>query len=313
MRSDGSQVSLWVTIEPQVTSQGKVQGGLFVGRLLNEESGQQHPDRRRDFVVFLVHELGLSPISAYTYEQGLRRIERWTSNDAAEVTVTEARHYRRMSPHHPATKNATVVALKAYTRYLLADERHPDVERAHAILSLRGPKMVREPREALTDQEAALLIDAARSPAEKRLIYLGLMGGLRLAESTSIDDSHWRPSSEVVGFGKLRFVGKGRKTREVPIIPALAKQRLDILSRRPSYSSLKAAYVSLSHYTGITFTSHTLRHTFGRHLVRRRASRDVSGAILGHGPLTVTTAYYMPVEFWEMCEVMATLDYRKEQ
>ena len=258
---------------------------------------EQH-DLRQRFARYLLAECNLSPVTAFGYEQCLLRLERFTGKRAEDISATDVRGFLRDSSYHPETKGCTVVAIKQFHRWGVLEELWP----ANGILGLRGPKLIRNPKPALERDEARTVLSLCKRPNDYRLAYFGLYAGLRISESASITENEWRGD-------KLRFTGKGRKVREVPVHPDLAGKRHIILSHSTTADSLKTSCRGLAFATGVSFSSHALRRTFAVSLAEARVSRDVIGALLGYAA-SVTTAHYAPVLFSEMREAIAQLSYR---
>lgn len=255
---------------------------------------------RRGFAEYLLGECNLSATTAFTYEQSLRRIEKWfNERDVTSLLIQEIRQFLRESQFHPATKSSTLVAIKALHKWGRLEGfawANPDV------LALRAPKQIRDPKPSLEPEEAGKLLAICKAPNEYRAVWLPLLGGMRVSESARIGDKEWMPD-------RFRFLGKGRKMRDVPVHPALVPMRALILSKVASDSTLKHVARSLSFVTGIDFTSHTLRRTFSRTMRRTGVPREVPSALLGHAPLTVNEGHYDPVEWEEKVEAMGKLDY----
>lgn len=253
---------------------------------------------RRDFAHYLIDERNLSASTAFTYEQGLLRYERFVSSTAEAATPESGRRFLRESRYNPATKNATLVALKAYHRWgELEDKPWANPKLANLV----GPKQHRQPKPALSIEEAAELLEVCRRPNEYRVVYLGLLAGLRISEAASITSSEWLSD-------RLRFYGKGRKRRDVPVVAELEAVKTEILSNATTAGTLKHVVRSLGHVTGIAFTSHALRRTFSVTLSEAGVPREVIGDLLGHAPMT-TTEIYTPVRESEKFEAMAKLHY----
>ncbi len=171
------------------------------------------PGLKQEFMRYLVYECNLAPLTAYTYLGGLRRLEQFCGKDVAELTVQDVRRFLRQPDMHPSTKNSTLVALKAFHRFgVLEGYWAPS-----AIREMRGPKLIRNPKPHLSADEARTLLDFCKRPNDTRLFYLGLLAGLRVSETASIGEDEWLED-------RLRFMGKGRKVREVPLHPALAEK-----------------------------------------------------------------------------------------
>lgn len=296
-RASGELFQSEVKISPIHDSGGIVIGLSAVGRDLTSRQLEESP--RVDFAKYLVNECNLTPSTAFTYEQGLLRLEKFIGKDASEITPDEIRAFMRNTDYHPATKSSTLVAMKAFHKWGSLEGLWP----MNGIMALRAPKQVIIPKPALSADEARTLIDACRRNNEFRLVYLGLYQGTRITESSLIGDREWNHMK-----GSLRFEGKGRKVREIPVHPEVALKRKKILEGNASRGTLKHVARSLAFYTGVDYTSHSLRRTFSVMLSEARVPREVIGAMLGHAPIS-TTERYTPVRFDEMQEAIAKLVY----
>jgi site-specific recombinase XerD len=252
---------------------------------------------RHRFVRYLVNERNLSVCTAWTYQCGLTRLEVFCGKPAEELTVTDVRAFLSETSFQPSTKNSVLAAIKSFHRWGVLEGEWE----LNALGLLVGPKMIRNPKPALTPEEARGVLALCRRPNETRLCYLGLFGGLRVTETASIGPDEWLKD-------RLRFVGKGRKEHEVPIHPELAARKDIILSRHPTRETLKQTCRAVSYALEVPFTSHALRRTFAQTLVEEGCNRDVVGALLGHtGNVTVT--HYAPITFREKAEAIERLTY----
>lgn len=259
------------------------------------------------FAQHLVKRCNLMPGTAFTYEQNLLRGERWLRKPAEEISAPDLERFLLESEYHPSTKNGTLVAYKRYHKFRALVLQRCDL---NGIMAIEGPRQVRIPTRPLTLDQARTLLDAAKKSREVRIIRLGLYGGLRVAEAASIGRVHWIYDDDEL---KLGFVGKYRKYREIPVHPELERVRDLILSETTTDGTLKHVCRSLSHYTGIPFSSRSLRRTFSRRLRKAGVDRAIVGFLLGHGPRNVTETHYTPVEDdvedGEAIRAMAKLSY----
>lgn len=269
-----------------------------MGRDISEVEVEQ--SERAEYSRYLVQECGLSPSTAWTYEQHLLRLERFAGKAASQLTVDDIRRFLRTTDYHPSTKNGALVAIKSHHKWGAIDGRWE----LNGITALRAVRQVRDPKPSLTPDEAVTLLEACRRPNEFRLIYLGLYAGLRVSDSARIGEKEWLPD-------RLRFhVTKNRKLLEIPVHPELVKVRSVVLQNGASRGTLKHVARSLSFYTGIHFTSHTLRRTYATTLIDTGAQEGVVEALLGHTPKSVLRGHYAPVTFKEKTVAMGPLTYR---
>jgi integrase len=250
--------------------------------------------RRYGFTRYLVDELGDSRSTAWTYEQSLQRVERWTGKEIEALTSTDVRRFIRESEYHPSTKNGALVAVKAYLRFGLL-EGWADPGRSMQILAIRGPKRRRRLKRPLTIEESRRLLDACRTPNEHRVVRLGLFQGFRISDSANV-------GPEDVWEDRWMFTSvKGDKPLELPIHPELLPYLDLIFSRSPTRDVLKTTVRSLAHYTGIAHTSHTYRHTFSRRLDDGGVQDGVAIELLGQEQQTTYRKHYAGVS-WDRME-----------
>jgi PAS domain S-box-containing protein len=297
---NGSEIPLLLSLAPIEDEEGVTFGVVAAGQVLPVKD-PDGVDLKDEFLSYLIHERGLSPLTATTYLAGLERLERFCGKAAELLQANDVRHFLRESGGAPSTRNNTLSSIKAFFRWMNL-EGYRDYS---PILSVSGPKKTPAAPKSLRVSESRQILDLCSRPHEFRVIYFGLYAGCRVSESARITANEWQDD-------RLRFLGKGRKIREVPLHPMLAKHREVILSKQPSESTLKHLCVSFAHLTGIQFSSHDLRKTFGVMLSEARVSRDVIAELLGHTQ-SVTTASYVPVRWGELVEAMEKLTYGTDE
>lgn len=299
-KRDGSCFPVLLKVGPILDPDGCTMGMMALGQPLPVRV-LDGVDVSKEYSAYLMGECNLTPTTVFSYNQCERRAEKFVGKNVADFTVDDMRRFLRDTPYHPSTKNATLVAVKAKRRWLLLE----GYIQSDPIQALRGPKLVKNARPSLEVDEAHELLEACLRPHEYRVIWLGLYAGLRVSESARIgtDKGHWKRD-------RLHVLGKGRKWREIPVHPNLEQHKDLILCRSASADTLKQVCRSLSFVTGIPFSSHTLRRTFGVALSEvAGVDRDTIGDILGHAPSSVTVSAYVPIRWQEKVEAMARLSY----
>jgi integrase/recombinase XerC len=250
------------------------------------------------FVDYLAGERNLSPATIYSYRRWLERLsEHFGGRDPSAISVAEMRAFLRACGFAPETKNSALSSLKSYLRWGVLEGLWEPSD----LMLLPQARVIHSPMPALTRDQGRAFLEACVSVDEVRLVYLGLFAGLRISESASIDPSCWLDD-------RLRFTGKGRKQRDVPLHPRLAAVAEEILIYQASPSMLGRAMRRLAARTGIAGTSHTLRRTMATMLAEAGVSREVIGGVLGHSPGSVTELY-APVRWSEKVDAIALLDY----
>ena len=261
-------------------------------------------DFKAAFVAYLSAERGLASESVATYLSGLSRLERfvgWDFVDAGDhIDASVMRRFFRETEVSHSTKRSTHSAAKAW-------ERWGDMEglfHANGILSLQPPMgPPEEPNQPLHPGQIDTLLGAARRFSEVKLVYLGLYCGTRITESAEMGPEHWSGD-------RLRFIGKGSRTREVPIHPALRMVRRAItIDRLGSRKQLQYACANLRERVGFYFHSHQLRDTFAQHLLDRDVALEVVESLLGHTHKSMTLRAYARVPWHQKMAAIASVDY----
>ena len=204
----------------------------------------------------------------------------------------------------------TLSAIRAFHRFLDVRLGKPAPE----VALVRGPRVKPSlPRPVTEDQALGLLAEpeldadldpweAARDHAVLSLLY-GC--GLRISEALSLAgaDAPIGPS--------LRILGKGSKTRIVPVLPAVAEAVEAYRKATPWPSTgtdplfrakrggpltprhIQAAVQRLRGRLGLpaSTTPHALRHSFATHLLGAGADLRSIQELLGHASLSTTQKY----------------------
>jgi integrase/recombinase XerC len=220
----------------------------------------------------------------------------------------------------PASNARALSTLRGFFRHLarsgLCDNPH--------VAALRGPKLPRNLPKALNAVDASVVLESVDAvedrpwvAARDRAIFTLLYGaGLRIGEALDL------PRKAAPLSDMLRVVGKGRKARDVPVVPAcrdavdaylaLCPYRLgpaDPLFVGVRGKRLKAGMVqlrlrNLRNTLGLPekTTPHALRHSFATHLLGEGADLRAIQELLGHASLS-TTQRYTAVDAKRLIEV----------
>ncbi len=183
--------------------------------------------------------------------------------------------------------------------------------------ALRSPKLARRLPKALTAQAARAVVDVGSRADEQRpdwilardaaVLALLYGAGLRISEALSIA----RKDAPTSGLDYLTIVGKGGKSRNVPIIApvktaisayldlcpcALAPDGPLFVGAKGRPLSARIIQLTVERLRGAlalpeTATPHALRHSFATHLLGRGGDLRTIQELLGHATLSTTQIY----------------------
>ncbi len=214
-----------------------------------------------------------------------------------------------------------LAAVRSFFRYLAREE----------ILENAAPRAVRTPRIPRSLPRPLSETDAARTLAEAgeqdiewlgardaALLTLLYGAGLRISEALSLK------RGDVPLGASLGVIGKGRKERNVPLLPVVreaialyaslvpfsgARGDALFLSRRGKPMSPREAQALMQRLRGRlglaeSATPHALRHSFATHLLANGGELRAVQELLGHASLS-TTQTYTEIDARKMMEVYA--------
>jgi site-specific recombinase XerD len=225
----------------------------------------------------------------------------WAVRDYRTYLVTVAKRA-------PSTVNKNLAAVADF--YAWRGLGAPRDVKRHEV-PRHAPKAM-EPRAKLRYLRA---VEACPSPRNRAIALLPLLGGLRVSEIAALDVDDVRLSARK---GELHVVGKGEKTRTIPVHPKLREALSEWPAERGSCTgagTTPALFVSnrgqrISTDTiadvlaGITsaaglddhVTVHVARHTFGTELTRSAVDLVTVAELMGHASLETTRLYTRPSE-----------------
>jgi integrase/recombinase XerC len=205
-----------------------------------------------------------------------------------------------------------LAGVRSFTRFL---ERSGKC-RAGALSAMRGPKLARTLPRPLAVASAKRLIDAGTRAGEERAPWISardaavfalLYGcGLRISEALSLQRHQIADDTDTI-----RVMGKGARTRMVPLLPQVAKLISEYLRMSPYQLGAEAplfvgargdrlsprivqlAMARLRGALGLpdSATPHALRHSFATHLLARGGDLRAVQELLGHASLSSTQIY----------------------
>lgn len=182
-----------------------------------------------------------------------------------------------------------LIRLRQFYKWVVREEYRPD----NPIDRLDPPKVAPKKPRPLPDQYLHAIWELA-DLEERAWISLGLYCGLRASEAVSVC------VEDIVDGPSLRIVGKGDRTRIVPVRPEVMDSLQPVGWPRAGRFFPKAGPKTASVRIGKLlrqvgcpplYSFHSLRHRYGTELYK--ASRDIRlvQELLGHSSLQTTQAY----------------------
>lgn len=232
--------------------------------------------------------------------------------DFAGLQPTDFRSWLAHRARHGLGGSSTARALsvvRGFHRFL--DRRGHPVSAAIGVV--RGPRVRRTLPKSLTAEEAVDALDGVQDVAAEAWVgkrdaaVLALLYGcgLRIGEAVGLNRRQ-APLGE-----SLTVIGKGNKTRQLPVLPAVRQAvnaylaavpfRLDpdgplfvgARGGRLSPRRVQEAMAQLRGWLGLPeeATPHALRHSFATHLLAGGGDLRAIQELLGHASLSTTQRY----------------------
>ena len=279
-----------------------------------------------DWQRWLRHERRASPHTLAAYRRDLASFLAFLSGhlgraaclaDLAALTRADFRAWlaARGAAELRATSTARALSVvRNLFRFLAKHERVSNT----VLGTVRTPRLPRAVPKALTVGEAAEVVDAAGdfggAPwiAKRDTAILALLYGcgLRLGEALALKRQD-APQARGDEIPTLVVMGKGRKQRAVPVLPAVAAAIADYLAAcpyagegdTPLFRGARGARLNprlvqlrLQHLRarlGLpdSATPHALRHSFATHLLAGGGDLRAIQELLGHASLSTTQRY----------------------
>ena len=268
------------------------------------------------FIDHLWLEDGLSKNTLNSYRFDLSIFMNWLVDtkkvEIFEVTESEIQEF--LAFKFPTSKSRSIsrllATLRRFFRYLLRENKiHED-----PTLKIQTPKIPKSLPKSLSEEEVETLLHAPdintwggiRDRAMLELLYAC---GLRVSELVGI-----QLTEVVISDGVIRIIGKGSKTRLVPmgeeavdwIKKYLKDARQNILNKqtskflfvtnRGSAMTRQSFWYAIKKYAVIAnidkpMSPHVIRHAFATHLLNNGADLRVIQMLLGHSDISTTQIY----------------------
>lgn len=265
-----------------------------------------------------------SPHSVTAYRRDLARflsflksreldVRAAAGHDVRDFIASEHRH-GQSAP----TMRRRLSAIRGLYHYLLVEGQI----RQHPVLELKAPKGVRHLPEVLAPEQIDRLLDGdGADPLELRdlaLFELMYSSGLRLAEAAALDVLDLDLAS-----GMVRVIGKGNKTRDVPVgkkahtallawlrvreglvQPGVTAVFIGRRGQRLGMRSIQTRLKRLGRLRGleVPIHPHLLRHAFASHMLESSGDLRAVQELLGHANIS-TTQIYTHLDFQHLAMV----------
>lgn len=271
----------------------------------------QQRNLTREFLSYIQVEKGLSSNTLQSYKRDIARLQHWAEKKGKRLEELERKDIREwiasMSREGlaPTSVARAVSAARGFFSFLMLDghvKRHP-VEDIHT------PQQHSNLPKFLTEEEMERLLFAPdiqtdTGVRDRALLELMYAAGLRVSETCSLKVSDIDIDGAIVTCH-----GKGSKQRRIPIgksavhwlqryvavrerlgsdNPILFLNRGRALSRQMAWSIIKS-HAARAQVPEIS--PHTLRHSFGTHLIQHGADSRSVQAMLGHADISTTEIY----------------------
>jgi integrase/recombinase XerD len=267
---------------------------------------------------YLAVERGLSENYQLSTRRSLAEFVEWSRRrhklrSAREITIDHITEYladRKRAGLAASSIKLIVVALKIFFRFLLGK----GAVRRDPTETLSLPRIERYLPETLNEIQAEQLLEAIDTTArlglrDRAMIELLYASGLRISELANARLENFNAEERI-----LRVVGKGNKTRLVPVgrkaCEALAAyvstERSKLVTRRTgneiflSARGTKMTTVRIwqivkkhAKRSGLEANvyPHLLRHSFATHLLGNGADLRIIQEMLGHADISTTQVY----------------------
>ena len=286
-------------------------------------------DHFDEFEQALVEE-GKSPLTVKNYLSDLKHFATWFEGTNGEalapqrITLLDVRAYKShlmtVRKFKPATVNRRLASLSRYCRWA----KKQGLMQNDPTDEVKGVSQVKAAPKALGRLELRrLLREVHKSGVGRDIAIVEVLAntGLRVGELAKLTLDDLELSARK---GKLTVrSGKGNKYREVPLNADARRalraylglwpqdgDRALFLGQRGNGLTSSAIWRVVKKYgqrAGLEISPHTLRHTFGTRLVRRKGIDLVTvAAMMGHESLETTAIYTQPSEE-DMAEAVETL------
>lgn len=280
------------------------------------------------FLHYLRNERRMSPHTLAAYGRDLALLSSWSgANAVADWRGLQTHHVRAfVAQSHrrglsPASLQRLLSTVRAFFRYLIRE----GLAGSNPAADVRGPKVRRPLPKAMDADEVGRLLDGEEgrdddwAPRDQAIMELLYSSGLRLSELVGLN-----LADVDLGAGEVRVLGKGAKTRILPIGRKAAEALKLWLKDRGRWAGtghesavflgksgkrinartlqLRLRRWALARGINNALHPHMLRHSFASHLLESSGDLRAVQELLGHANIS-TTQIYTHLDFQHLAKV----------
>ena len=236
---------------------------------------------------------GYSNMTLKSYKISLNQLLKFHEieykKDTIILNIMPLRLY--LSNHSKKAISAKLSAIRSFVKYI-KNYKNIDIKLKGAQ-SIKVPKTLPKPLR----QEDIIKVIQNTNPQNSLIIKMLYSLGLRVSEISDIKLTD-------ISNGWIRVYGKGKKSREVPIIKSLQDeiykyiqefkpQKYLFENKKSKLNDAQIRYIIQKEFAqyGIKATPHQLRHSFASDLLNEGARVSDVSELLGHSSMATTQIY----------------------
>lgn len=296
-------------------------------QLLVQRTDQMSQDLETRIDTFIRHlekERRLSPHTVSAYRRDLNALIDFCKKQSVSIESVDSYFIRRFaSESHrkgasPRSVARRLSAIRGFFGYLM----RTGVVSVNPAINIQAPKPSRRLPATLDADEVASLLtlstEDALSMRDRAILELFYSSGLRLAElvSSNLADLDFQD-------GTIRVIGKGNKTRVVPvgrhalealkawmlIRASMAKKEEEAIfvTQRGTRIACRTVQARLKRWgmqqgASTSIHPHMLRHSFATHMLESSSDLRAVQELLGHASIS-TTQVYTHLDFQHLAQI----------
>ncbi|MDH5465605.1 MAG: tyrosine-type recombinase/integrase [Thiovulaceae bacterium] len=247
---------------------------------------------KNDFLAHLEEIEGASPLTVKTYNIALEEMLEVAEVEEAKISILYLMPFRqKIHTQHKKTIAKKLSAVRSFVSFVNEIKKKPLVLKDDTAIKVS--KTLPKPIEHKYIMQALEVATAD----ERLLVMMLYLLGLRISELTSLELNNIKERW-------IRVVGKGQKTRDIPL-PGFLKALMDeylqntqakrfffeLKEQKLSEDSLRYKLMKVFKRIGIKATPHQLRHSYATGLLNGGARIEDVSELLGHESIATTQIY----------------------